>query len=239
MEESGPAGRRVSSGDPAELHRARQARGPQGDPAGHRRGGGRRRPRPLAARGRARLGAVPAQLPRARDGPPVRPRGRRAPARGRPAGRDRHRRPARQGHGVPAARDGDRRPALEGAGHRARRPRVHPPRAVGAPEQERDVVVQPQLLAAPRGVGRDVPEGLRVGAPRRRLRRHEPGVLGRPDRLVHGHTGPARRVVGAARRDPRGRVRGRRRAAGASAGSTRSPRHAAPAAATTCRASAT
>ena len=85
--------RRDHRDHPAQVDRTSTARRPRGHTADAQRGGRRGRPRPLAARRHARLGAVPQELPRAGDGAPV-PGPRRHAARRRPAGRDRHRRPA-------------------------------------------------------------------------------------------------------------------------------------------------
>ena len=90
------------------------------------------------------------------------------------------------------------------------------------------------VLAPPRRLGRDVPEGLRRGPPGWRFGRHEPRVLGRRsstrscdslDRLDD--------VVGAARRDPHPRARRRRRPAGQGLARRRSRAPAGAAAATT------
>ena len=114
------------------------------------------RSRPLADRGGASgLGAVPKELPRASDGAPVRAHGGTA-HRGGPAGGDRDRRAAREGHG-----------RYEGALRRAgsptacRRRSGSSPTSTSAstsrswvrPQQERHVVVQPQLLASSRRPG--------------------------------------------------------------------------------------
>ncbi len=224
--------------DPVELHRKGRAQRPRHDPAGAGRGDGRGRPRSRPAGRRPGLGPVPQELPCAGDGAPLRPRARGARAR-RSAGRDRHRRAPRQGHPPRRARRPDRRPRAQGAGDHPRRPRVHPPGGLGAPVQERHVVVQPLLLAPPGRLGRDVPEGLRRGAARRRLRRHQPEVLDRADRLVHGHAQPPGRVVGAARPDPRDRAGRRRRPTGQGVAGQLRRRLRASRAATTCRACAT
>ena len=186
-----------------------------GDPAGARGGRRGRRPRPFAAGGGPGLGPVPPELPRAGDGPPVRPRPgatRRATARSRRS---------RSTSGAPrtsrttswSSEIVDR--LSKALGHDPGRPRVHPPRGLGAAEQERHLVVQPQLLAPSRGLGRDVPEGLR-------RRRCPGGVSDGTNPAFWGDQidafmrtpRPARRVVRAARRDPRARVRRRRRPAG-------------------------